>query len=204
MGYSTQQIISIITQVANSKGVDPNLAIADAEVESGLNPYAVGDDGTSFGLYQLHEGGELGNLTPQQAFNPYTNAGVALSQFAVVESENPNLSPGWIAADAQRPANPQAYAQAVDAAYLQVSGGKLPPNVTFSSGSSGEGLSGILNFFDPKPRKLGLNPITDVEIEVEKYFYIGLGLAVILLGLFITFRDSSVVKYGEQTADLIG
>lgn len=107
-----------IAAVAQRLGVDPRLAIATAQVESGLNPGAVGDQGTSFGLFQLHQGGELGSLTPSQAFDPTTNASVALRQFAAVEAAHPGVTdPGTIAALAQRPANPAAYAAAVDKAY---------------------------------------------------------------------------------------
>lgn len=108
----------IIIATAQRLGVDPILALASAKVESGFNPKAVGDNGTSFGLYQLHEGGELGNLTPQQAFDPSTNAAVALQQFKNVQRSYPNVTdPGQIAALAQRPADPQGYAAKVDQAY---------------------------------------------------------------------------------------
>lgn len=35
-------------------GVDPQMAIGVAKAESGLNPKAIGDRGTSRGLYQIH------------------------------------------------------------------------------------------------------------------------------------------------------
>lgn len=108
---------AIIAQ-AEANGVDPRLALATAQNESGLNPTAVGDGGTSFGLYQLHQGGELGNLTPAQAYVPTTNAAVALSVLGQVVKANPNIGdPGTLAAMAQRPANPGAYASSVDAIY---------------------------------------------------------------------------------------
>lgn len=107
----------VIYDIAVAEHVDPRLALADAQVESGLSPTAVGDQGTSFGLFQLHRGGELGNLTPTQAFNPSTNATVALSVFGAVSAAHPGADPGLIAALSERPANPTAYAQAVDAVY---------------------------------------------------------------------------------------
>lgn len=111
----------IIIATAQRLGVDPILALASAKVESGFNPKAVGDYGTSFGLYQLHEGGELGNLTPQQAFDPSTNAAVALQQFKNVQRSYPNVTdPGQIAALAQRPEDPQGYAVKVDQAYASL------------------------------------------------------------------------------------
>jgi murein DD-endopeptidase MepM/ murein hydrolase activator NlpD len=42
----------------------------------------VGDQGTSFGAYQLHQGGALGSLSPQAAFDPYTNAMAVLPSWA--------------------------------------------------------------------------------------------------------------------------
>lgn len=69
-------VIQAIVKQARAAGVDPALMVAVAMEESGLRPGAVGDQGTSFGLYQLHRGGALGNLTPQQASDPNTNAGL--------------------------------------------------------------------------------------------------------------------------------
>lgn len=117
-------LIAIVEKIATSLGVDPNLALATMKVESGGNPTAVGDGGTSFGLFQLHEGGELGSMTAQQAFNPATNAQTALSQFAAVQAANPTLTdPGSIAAAAQRPANPGGYAAEVNYYYAQLAAG---------------------------------------------------------------------------------
>jgi len=71
-----------VVRAAHQTGVDPNLAVAIALEESGGNPRAIGDQGTSFGLYQLHQGGALGHLTPQQAQDPYTNAMAVLPAWA--------------------------------------------------------------------------------------------------------------------------
>lgn len=112
---ASPEVVQAIVSRAQRYGIDPTLALATAMHESGLNPQAVGDNGTSFGLYQLHRGGELGNMTPDQAYIPDTNADTALSTMARFAAQNPNLSGGALAAAAQRPANPQAYAAAVDA-----------------------------------------------------------------------------------------
>jgi hypothetical protein len=110
-------IETVILDVSHSLGVDPYLAIATAQQESALNPRAVGDHGTSFGLFQLHEGGELGDLTEEQAFNPRTNATVALTEVAKVADAHPEWSPGHVAAAAQRPADQVDYANAVNHRY---------------------------------------------------------------------------------------
>ncbi|CAN0057236.1 unnamed protein product, partial [Phaeothamnion confervicola] len=69
----------IVAEVARQKGVDPATAVASMLAESGGDARKLGDynkhhQATSFGLFQLHKGGELGSLSPQQAFNPHTNA----------------------------------------------------------------------------------------------------------------------------------
>jgi hypothetical protein len=62
--------------------------VAVALEESGLDPTLGGDkhDGkfTSWGLFQLHEGGMLGSLTAAEAKDPKTNADIACAAFAKV------------------------------------------------------------------------------------------------------------------------
>lgn len=136
-------IEAAIVGSAETYGVDPRLALSIAQYESGLNPAAVGDGGTSYGLYQLHQGGELGSLTPAQAFNPVTNADTALAVVSRVAAADPNGDPGSIAAAAQRPADPSAYAAAVDAIYSDASYFPQVPaamNATLTSSSGGSAL----------------------------------------------------------------
>ena len=110
-----QSVTDIIRDVARQDRIPPKVALAIAKVESGLNPRSIGDNGTSFGLYQLHIGGELGSHSPQWAFNPRHNAEQALGVVAKVHREHPSWSWGRVAAAAQRPANQPAYAREVDA-----------------------------------------------------------------------------------------
>lgn len=128
------------------------LALATATVESNLNPNDQGDyvNGipTSFGLFQLHRGGELGTLTPTQAFDPYTNASVALVRFQQVEASHPGLlesNPGEVAALAQRPKNPGAYAAKVNAdlGKTPIQQTSNPTSVDMSSSNSGPNISGF-------------------------------------------------------------
>lgn len=51
---SRQDVQSMIVNIAQQEGVDPSLALAVAQQESGFNPSAVGDNGKSFGLFQIH------------------------------------------------------------------------------------------------------------------------------------------------------
>lgn len=59
---------STITQTAIENGIDPNLALAVAEVESGLNPKAKGKAG-EIGLFQLHP-----RFFPNASFNVKKNS----------------------------------------------------------------------------------------------------------------------------------
>ena len=145
--YTFAQVESYINTEALKYHVDPRLALAYILNESGGNPYAIGDQGTSFGLAQLHQGGELGSLTPGQAFNPVTNLDVSLSEVQGIEQSRPGLTdPGAIAAAAQRPANQQAYAATVDAIYQSLggqtiagtSGGPGAQNAILTAAKSGQ------------------------------------------------------------------
>lgn len=109
----------VVAQVARERGVDPVAAVAMMLVESGGRATAVGDDGTSFGLFQLHEGGMLtaAGLTADQAFDPRTNASVALKSLRHEwEKGHATRTPGEIAAASQRPADPIGYAAKVNGA----------------------------------------------------------------------------------------
>ena len=118
----------VLETAAAKYGVPQVLAEATAWHESSLDPTAVGDDGTSFGLYQLHEGGELGSLTKQEAFDPATNADTALAEFGDVKRNNPDISGGAWAAAAQRPADPTAYAVAVNGIIAEIDKGNAAIN----------------------------------------------------------------------------
>lgn len=81
------KIAEQIADIAIKMAVSPAEAVATAMRESGLNPFAKGDfqngRATSFGPFQLHEGGELGNLTPKQAYDVGINTRTALSEFVL-------------------------------------------------------------------------------------------------------------------------
>ena len=105
---------AIVAEVAKEKGVDPATALASMLVESRGDNTARGDGNTSFGLFQLHQGGELpAGMSAEQAFDPRKNAEIALSVFA---QHGGIGDPGQLAAASQRPADPSGYAQKVDAA----------------------------------------------------------------------------------------
>lgn len=152
-GVDPSTLQAILT-AARDVGVPYELALAMAQQESGFDPRAVGDQGTSFGIYQLHQGGELtsAGLTPNQAFDPYTNARVALSQVRRTMDQHPNASWGQIAAMAQRPADQASYAQSVDNYIGQIQTGQ---------GTLGWGL-GVIRQGEPSFQRnvtYGSNPV---------------------------------------------
>lgn len=76
-------INDIVSQVAESYGVPPWIALDIMQVESGGNPSAVGDQGTSFGLFQLHKGGGQGDGYPLSVLlDPVRNTEIAMSPIA--------------------------------------------------------------------------------------------------------------------------
>jgi hypothetical protein len=107
--YKDNQMAQLIWQEAKKNGADPRAMLATAVVESGLNPKAVGDNGTSFGLYQYHQGGALGSHDANWAFNPKNIIDDEAKRFA-----NAGVRDGAGAAAVQRPADPVGYAQKVN------------------------------------------------------------------------------------------
>jgi hypothetical protein len=120
MAYSVDQIKAIITQVAQQYGVDPNLAIAVARLETAgtFDPTIPGDGGHSIGLFQLSDKGEGAGMSVAARSDPVANATIAIKQIANVMKSNPGLSPGQLAVAAQRPAASvrAAYAAEIDKA----------------------------------------------------------------------------------------
>jgi hypothetical protein len=74
---------NIIIEEARAYGIPEWIPLDIARHESGLNNRAAGDvqngRATSFGLFQLHEGGKLpAGMTAEQAYDPKTNAHIAI------------------------------------------------------------------------------------------------------------------------------
>jgi hypothetical protein len=108
--------IQLIIDTANKHGVDPILLLATAQVESNFNAGAVGDNGTSFGLFQNHVGGAGGPdvASARQFLSPNRSVGNAARRFS---RHSGGASPGEIAYGVQRPANREDYISKVNAAY---------------------------------------------------------------------------------------
>jgi hypothetical protein len=71
-------------------------AVANADVESGLNPRATGDGGKSVGLFQLHESGGGRGLSVAQRQDPTQNVRRIISEFqaARARTTGKNLAEG--------------------------------------------------------------------------------------------------------------
>lgn len=186
-----------IIQAANEFGVDPALALATAQQESGLNPTAVGDNGCSFGLFQLNTcGGEGVGMSQAQLFDPLTNARRALSEFANVQRTQPSLSPGELAAAAQRPADPGAYATSVQAIYdkLVSAAGGLGSAVAGLTGGA-KAVAGVAGGVITNKGGKGCSFLdigcwlSDVEHWLQRGFFILVGVGVVVLGLVLLLHE---------------
>lgn len=120
--HSAKENAQVVADVAREQGVDPVLAVAMMLIESGGdNTNRSGDGGTSFGLFQLHEGGMLprdwyrGQPGHDNVYDPRKNAEISLGSLARY-AQKTGKSGGALAAASQRPADPSGYAQKADAA----------------------------------------------------------------------------------------
>lgn len=74
---------NLTQQYSKANGVPAWITSDIIQAESGGNPSAVGDNGTSFGLLQLHQNGGQGTgYTQAQLFNPATNLQIGVPPIA--------------------------------------------------------------------------------------------------------------------------
>ena len=128
----------LISALAQRYGVDPRAALAIASVEGGFNG-SVGDNGTSFGPFQLHEGGAL----PAGRGNAWANspAGIqyAMQHIAgVARGLHGRAAVSAISSRFERPANVPAEIAKAMGRY----GGGIPSGGGVSIPSSASGPSG--------------------------------------------------------------
>lgn len=110
-----QNIPALITQIGHEQGLSPaqiRAMIATSKQESGWDPNAIGDNGSSYGLFQHHVGGAGGSS--HDSANDYLNPVKSITERAKWFKKN-NIRGGTGAAALQRPANPSGYAHDVDA-----------------------------------------------------------------------------------------
>lgn len=131
------RIANLIVQQARQTGADPLTLLATAIVESGLNPNAVGDGGSSYGLFQMHVGGAGG--ASHQSARRYLDPQAAVENRARYFRGG---SGGSFAASVQRPADPSGYARKVDGVIAQLRSGKHPASLALNGRSLNAPVSG--------------------------------------------------------------
>jgi cell wall-associated NlpC family hydrolase len=94
---------------------DPDLLVATARQESGLNPLAVGDRGQSYGVFQEHSAGRGAGIPIPQRQDVAAATQRAIAEFNAIRARNPTVDRGTWAALAQRPQDQQGYARSVNA-----------------------------------------------------------------------------------------
>lgn len=119
VSYDSEHLM--IRSIAQYYAVPEILALAMADLESTFHTDAVGDDGHSVGLYQLHDEGMGYGLYDFRYMGP-VNAAVALRSLRDTSS---NGTWGEWAARSQRPFDPVGYAATIDA-YVADAANKYP------------------------------------------------------------------------------
>lgn len=117
MAYGIDPRLKRAIETEAPKYLQPVLE-ATAMQESGGRLDAVGDNGSSYGPYQMHRGGRLtsAGYTPRQAMDPVLATRAAAKEFQTYWDRG--LRGGELAAAAQRPADQAGYAAKVNQ-YLQ-------------------------------------------------------------------------------------
>lgn len=118
---------ALIRALARQRGLDPSAVLAVANVEGGFQG-AVGDQGTSFGPFQLHKGGALPQVANPQAWaNSPQGIAYALNQIAkVARGKHGRDAISAIVSQFERPAAPGAEIQKAFGRYGAYSGGANP------------------------------------------------------------------------------
>lgn len=173
-------------------GVPSWIPTSIAQAESGLNPAALGDfnqqnQPTSFGLFQLHQGGGQGDgYTQSQLLNPALNAqiGIAPIATAYVQSQGMGLSGfpllQYVADHSGHPdetgAMPATYEAQLAKSYTQVTGKKAPSISSKTSAAAG----GVT----PTGGGSGLGG------TLTSLFWGVAGGAIVIAGLWVLFKST--------------
>lgn len=127
----------LIRQLAIKYRVDPQAALAIASVEGGFGG-SVGDNGTSFGPFQLHEGGALPHGRSAQWANSRAGIDYAMRHIAsVAQGLHGRQAVSAISSRFERPANVPAEIAKAMGRYGGVGG-----NSPLAVGTGGRGGSG--------------------------------------------------------------
>lgn len=132
-------VAQLIRMYARQYGVDPRAALAVASVEGGLRTGAVGDQGTSYGPFQLHAGGALPRGRGADWANSPQGIAYALQRMAASGAQglHGRAAVEAIVRNFERPADPSSEVTRAFAAY----GGNLARGTGGQAGSiySGSG-----------------------------------------------------------------
>lgn len=133
MAYTSQDTVKAIIMAAKQVAGDGWMPLAQAMLsvawmESGFNAGAVGDNGTSFGIFQLHYGGQADAFVAKYGhdalYDPYKQAAYKASQmYGVFKSLGGAAAladnPGWFINEfewqTQRPAEKPGYDRSLSA-----------------------------------------------------------------------------------------
>lgn len=120
------QRAALIAQMARQRGLDPAAVLSIASVEGGFNG-AIGDNGTSFGPFQMHEGGALPSGRGNQWANSRQGIAYALDHIAsVARGLHGRQAIAAISSRFERPANVPAEIAKAASRYGQFSHGSFP------------------------------------------------------------------------------
>lgn len=149
------QANNYISTAATSRGLDPG-AVRSVEAQEGGSG-RVGDAGTSFGPFQLHEGGALPNSIPLGSAQSWawSQPGInyALDGMSRVGAAGlkGNSAISTIVSKFERPANPQAETANAERVYTTISGNPLGAG-TLTASSPTVGQAGKVGYA-PTPQK---------------------------------------------------
>lgn len=146
-------ITALIRQGSRQRGLDPAAVLAVAMVEGGLRRGAIGDQGTSFGTFQLHQGGALPRGRGLNWADSRAGINFALDRIAgVARGKRGQAAVNAIVRGFERPAAPgQEIAKAL-ANYGKIGGGSVAAMTPAarpaldSRSSASPDLTGLFNF----------------------------------------------------------
>ncbi len=225
-------IVGVAHKIAAKKGFSTaqtteltDISLATAYEESGFKPNSpvhFDVNGPSVGLYQLHSltvpstskatGGQLAdvpgaNILAQEknALNPVTSASVAIGHIADTLAELGSIpSPGQVAAISQGPANPNEYANVIDALIpgginltepdLKVSWpNNLSPTALATSGTTGT------NEATGQSTSTSSSGSSDLLAKIGAFI-----LAVVLIGVGLVIMAKSTNKDNDAALKRVG
>lgn len=121
-------VYAAIVQIANRHGLDPAAVLAVAAGEGGIRYGAVGDNGTSFGPFQLHVGGALPADKDAAWANSPEGLDYAIRKMAEVGARGLTGAPAidTIVRKFERPYDPDSSVRNAVGRYSQYANGAAP------------------------------------------------------------------------------